>query len=1014
MEEKEQLRRQIRLLQGLIDDYKTLHGNAPAPCTSAASRWQPPAYHSSRSFGTRHPRSGRRGFTPHQGPAWRKKYSLVNQPPEPADPPGDQPSQPALGAGASLGPDPQPYVLERQVQLSPDQNMVIKIKPPPSQPGSASAFGAQPSEAHEGAHWGDQRAQEGKGEPLGRELQPLTPGRVRERCGGEDPLLVCQKEPGKPRVVRSVSNVSGSPPGPQRTVSEGAVVVKARGPAGLPQRSSGTLGRKVGLHSTASRASQLLGDRKADAGRSDQPAPLGLAAGPTRATTGPRQVREASLLVSFRTNKFRKNNYKWVAASAKSPRAARRALSPRTAVESAGKAPGMVGKQQVQVDPGGKARKGAGPPKPGASPSKYKWKASSPSASSSSSHWQPEVGPRDHPTPLSPVLSQSLPEDRPATGPSGSKLLFAETPLSGYKVKSRTKIIRRRGSASLPVDKKAGPPATTAKNHFSLRRRQALRGKGSPVLKKTPNKGLLQVTRHRLCHLPPGRTQLLSQEVSSLHSLRTPPSGRVIKTRYRIIKKGLASSLSSSPFHLALPTWRARRLSLPRPLVLNRQCPAPTGAEKAPPRTPRWRNKGYRCIGGTLYRVSATKLSKTSSRASDAGSRPPLRTGRLDPASSCSRSLASRAVQRSLAIIRQARQKRKGKRDEYCMYYTRFGRCNRGEHCPYIHDPEKVAVCTRFLRGTCKKTDGTCPFSHHVSKDKMPVCSYFLKGICSNSSCPYSHVYVSRKAEVCKDFLKGYCPLGAKCKRKHSLLCPDFSRRGVCPLGARCQLLHRSQKRPGRRAPLAPTPSDACPRSRGPAGHGPRKSPATHRPTRPTPGCPRSTVTTPDPPSSSRAGLGSPSASPSASRSPSPSASPDPEAASVQETASAEMGSRLPSFISLCTSRSPARRPSAPVHGSPCIKDSGVARAAGPQLPAATPPVRLWASVVGYRVGWSAVGLWQQSWLDQALSQHLTAASWPREAAAHQAAPVRPGTSHRLSVIPDGRQFHTHCWEGAH
>lgn len=44
----------------------------------------------------------------------------------------------------------------------------------------------------------------------------------------------------------------------------------------------------------------------------------------------------------------------------------------------------------------------------------------------------------------------------------------------------------------------------------------------------------------------------------------------------------------------------------------------------------------------------------------------------------------------------------------------------------------------------------------------MPVCSYFLKGICSNSSCPYSHVYVSRKAEVCAGFLKGYCPMGAK------------------------------------------------------------------------------------------------------------------------------------------------------------------------------------------------------------------------------------------------------------
>lgn len=58
-------------------------------------------------------------------------------------------------------------------------------------------------------------------------------------------------------------------------------------------------------------------------------------------------------------------------------------------------------------------------------------------------------------------------------------------------------------------------------------------------------------------------------------------------------------------------------------------------------------------------------------------------------------SLTSRAVQRSLAIIRQAKQK-KEKKKEYCMYYNRFGKCNRGESCPYIHDPEKVAVCTRY------------------------------------------------------------------------------------------------------------------------------------------------------------------------------------------------------------------------------------------------------------------------------------------------------------------------------
>lgn len=204
-----------------------------------------------------------------------------------------------------------------------------------------------------------------------------------------------------------------------------------------------------------------------------------------------------------------------------------------------------------------------------------------------------------------------------------------------------------------------------------------------------------------------------------------------------------------------------------------------------------------------MYRVSANKLSKTWSPGS--GSKTTPKTGKLDVSSPSpgsfypsrsatpSRYIASRAIQRSLAIIRQAQQKKEKK--EYCMYYNRFGKCNRGQKCPYIHDPEKVAVCTRFLRGTCKKTDGTCPFSHQMSKDKMPVCSYFLKGICRNNDCPYSHVYVSRKAEVCPDFLKGYCPMGAKCKKKHTLLCPDYARTGKCPQGTKCKLQHRQRKR---------------------------------------------------------------------------------------------------------------------------------------------------------------------------------------------------------------------------
>lgn len=49
----------------------------------------------------------------------------------------------------------------------------------------------------------------------------------------------------------------------------------------------------------------------------------------------------------------------------------------------------------------------------------------------------------------------------------------------------------------------------------------------------------------------------------------------------------------------------------------------------------------------------------------------------------------------------------------------------------------------------------------------MPVCTFFLRGICTNDKCPYLHVSVDPKAEVCPDFLKGYCAKGSHCKLKH-------------------------------------------------------------------------------------------------------------------------------------------------------------------------------------------------------------------------------------------------------
>ncbi|XP_031803176.1 zinc finger CCCH domain-containing protein 3 isoform X1 [Sarcophilus harrisii] len=844
MEEKEQLRRQIRLLQGLIDDYKNIHGNSPA---SSNTQWHQSVYSSGRAFSTRYPRPARRGFPPHHGPSWRKKYSLVNRPSGSMDQPGDNGStsvaHPSFSSEDSQDPSSQQYVLERQVQLNPDQNMVIKIKSPPKSDSAVDSDAYRCSiDDNEGSHRSDQRPQEGEGDPPGGKLQGSRSIKLDDSSSKDDPLLVCLKEPGKPRVVRSMGTTSGGSHEPRRTVSESAIVLKSRSSSVLPPHSGSSVGRKAGSSVPSSLGLQHAGSDK-DSLLSHPSSPAGVGGSVTvtrKHSHSPKQIRESSLLVPCRTNKYRRNNYRWVNTSVKNPRAVRRYSSPRTMPETTRKVSfgpfERTGKSQLRTDLDAKSKKTSVTSKPGTSTSKYKWKASSASSSSSSSlFWQSDPANRERPSHPCSGDSRSPMLSRTGVGVSGLKTAYGEAPLSPYKVKSRTKIIRRRGSTSLPGDKKNCPsPSNTPKNHYSLRRKHSVRGKISPILKRTPNKGLVQITKHRLCRLQPPRGTLPAKEATSLHALRTSPSNKVIKTRYRIVKKNFPSPFSVPPFNIPSSTWRARRLAASR---LNRmRHSALSGKTQTSP--PTWKSKGYRCIGGVMYRVSANKLSKTSGRPNDGSNKQLLRGGRSDGATSSpcyspgsaslgrgstSRSIASRAIQRSLAIIRQARQKKEKKRD-YCMYYNRFGKCNRGQHCPYIHDPEKVAVCTRFLRGTCKKTDGTCPFSHHVSKEKMPVCSYFLKGICNNSNCPYSHVYVSKKAEVCVDFLKGYCPMGEKCKKKHMLLCPDFSRKGSCPRGLQCQLLHRPRKRHNRRSapPQAPENSDsptkwrrlrsACPR----------------------------------------------------------------------------------------------------------------------------------------------------------------------------------------------------------
>ena len=73
------------------------------------------------------------------------------------------------------------------------------------------------------------------------------------------------------------------------------------------------------------------------------------------------------------------------------------------------------------------------------------------------------------------------------------------------------------------------------------------------------------------------------------------------------------------------------------------------------------------------------------------------------------RILASEKVRWSLhtARLRLARKRK------YCQFFTRFGKCNKDDgKCPYIHDPSKIAVCTKFLNGLCANPN--CKLTHKV------------------------------------------------------------------------------------------------------------------------------------------------------------------------------------------------------------------------------------------------------------------------------------------------------------
>lgn len=163
----------------------------------------------------------------------------------------------------------------------------------------------------------------------------------------------------------------------------------------------------------------------------------------------------------------------------------------------------------------------------------------------------------------------------------------------------------------------------------------------------------------------------------------------------------------------------------------------------------------------------------------------------------------------SLVLNKINKQTKKAKLDKQCPFFSRTGLCNRGKSCRYQHDPEKVAICPRFLTGDCPSSAENCLLSHSPTLNRVPPCVHFQNnGRCKNGDkCVYPHVRVGVKHSVCRDFaVLGYCEKGIDCEEAHVRECPDFAETGTCK-NPRCKLPHVI--RANRKKAVAPDPPKA-------------------------------------------------------------------------------------------------------------------------------------------------------------------------------------------------------------
>ncbi|CAA9957742.1 TATA-binding protein-associated factor [Pyrenophora teres f. maculata] len=124
-----------------------------------------------------------------------------------------------------------------------------------------------------------------------------------------------------------------------------------------------------------------------------------------------------------------------------------------------------------------------------------------------------------------------------------------------------------------------------------------------------------------------------------------------------------------------------------------------------------------------------------------------------------------------------------------CSKFTSTGVCS--GICSYMHDPNKLAACKRWLfKGNCA-LGSLCPLSHDISPHNAPTCIHFQGGMCNNESCRFAHVRINPAARNCEAFgTLGYCEKGDTCPEMHANECPTFANTGECPFGDKCRRGH--------------------------------------------------------------------------------------------------------------------------------------------------------------------------------------------------------------------------------